>query len=233
MSKQKFKSLGKNYLGENIIYDEIGNNNSYDEMASMLMKEIHENALSVSQGKNILKELYEIYDEGNLQFEKYASCSKGCGHCCCLYIDCTAIEAELIREHVQANFSQEQTSILKAKIDDIAPLIPSRQDIDENNEHALYYLNKKIPCIFLSEEKACSIYPVRPFNCRKFLTITSPNECIEGKHVVKLNPSINNVGLLSINSLSESVTRFKRASTPKGLPLWFKNGFEEINRAME
>ena len=242
MSKERYKSLGKNYLGENILYNEIENDVIYDEMASILIEEIHENELSLTNGKKTLKEIYEIFDEGNKQFEKYASCSKGCGHCCCLYVDCSPIEAELIREYVQAHFSEEHKSILKTKIEEVAPLIPTGEEMNENTENALHYLNKRIPCIFLSEENTCSIYPVRPFNCRKFLTITSPHECIKGEQVVKINPSINNIGLLSINSLSLSVTRFKRLAVEngqdlkalfKGLPLWFKNGFEDIDRSLE
>ncbi|MBU5484064.1 YkgJ family cysteine cluster protein [Clostridium sp. MSJ-11] len=242
MVKQKFKSLGKNYLGENMLYSEAENDKVYDEIASTLIEEIHENELSLSNGKKLLKEIYEIYDEGNRQFEKYASCKKGCGHCCCLYVDCSPIEAELIREYVQANFSQDEINLLKNKINEVVPIMPTTLDMEENNEHALHYLNKKLPCIFLSEEKTCTIYPVRPFNCRKFLTITSPEECILGEHVVKLNPSINNIGILSINSLSMNVTRFRRLvvqneqdykSLFKGIPLWFKNGFEDIDRSVE
>jgi hypothetical protein len=60
--------------------------------------------------------------------------------------------------------------------------------------------------------------------------------------VVKLNPSINNIGMYSISMLSMNITRYKKLSVPngsefkalyKGIPSWFKDGFKEIDRNKE
>lgn len=239
MSNTKLKSLGKNYLGENILFNENETNTIYDKITNVLMSEIYNKQLSVSNGREILNKIYKLYDEGNEQFEQYASCSKGCGDCCCLYVECTAIEAELIRDYVQANFSKDDKEIFMNKIKELLPVIPSPYEIKENIKIANNYLSKKIPCVFLSDEKTCMIYPVRPFNCRKFLSISSPEKCDIGEKVNKISPSINNIGTLSMNVLSLSVTRFKNLkydsnkdfdALHKSIPLWFKDGFSEINR---
>ncbi|KAJ51399.1 hypothetical protein BD780_000698 [Clostridium tetanomorphum] len=242
MGKEKFKSLGKNYLGVDMIYNETKTKKTYDEISNILLKEINIGDLSVSKGKELLRKIYDLYDEGNKGFEQYASCKKGCAHCCCLYVDCTAIEAELIREYIENNFTEEEKTIVKSKIDDLLASLPTSSEVDENSKHALNYLKEKIPCPFLSENRACTIYPVRTFNCRKFLTITPAEECANGTHVVKINPSINNIGMYSINILSMNVTRYKKLMVPngneykalyKGISAWLKNGFKEIDRTKE
>jgi len=239
LSNTKLKSLGKNYLGENILFNENDTNKIYDKITNVLMSEIYNKQLSVSNGREFLNKIYKLYDEGNEQFEKYASCSKGCSDCCCLYVECTAIEAELIRDYVQANFPKDDKEVFMNKVKELLPTIPSPYEIKENIKIAHNYLSKKIPCVFLSDEKTCMIYPVRPFNCRKFLSISSPEKCDIGGKVNKISPSINNIGTLSINVLSLSVTRFKNLkydsnkdfdALHKSIPLWFKDGFSEINR---
>lgn len=242
MGKEKLKSLGKNYLGVDMVYNETKTDKIYDEISNILLKEIAVGDLSVSKGKELLRKVYDLYDEGNKEFEQYASCKKGCSHCCCLYVDCTAIEGELIREYVENNFTEEEKTIIKNKIDDLLTSLPTSSEVDENSKHALNYLKEKNPCPFLSENGACSIYHVRTFNCRKFLTITPSEECANGTHVVKINPSINNIGMYSISMLSMNITRYKKLMVPngneykalyKGISAWLKNGFEEIDRTKE
>ncbi|WP_027624081.1 YkgJ family cysteine cluster protein [Clostridium lundense] len=242
MGKEKLKSLGKNYLGVDMVYNETKTDKIYDEISNILLKEIAVGDLSVSKGKELLKKIYDLYDTGNKEFEQYASCKKGCSHCCCLYVDCTAIEAELIREYVENNFTEEEKTTIKNKIDDLLTSLPTSSEVDENLKHALNYLKEKIPCPFLSENGSCTIYPVRTFNCRKFLTITPAEECANGAHVVKINPSINNIGMYSISMLSMNVTRYKKLMVPngdeykalyKGISAWLKNGFKEIDRTKE
>lgn len=239
MSNTKLKSLGKNYLGENILFSENDTNKIYDEITAILMSEIYNNQLSVSKGKEILNKIYKLYDKGNEQFENYASCKKGCGDCCCLYIDCTAIEAELIRDYVQVNFSDYDKNLFISKIREILSMIPSPDEVKKDDKITSDYLNKKIPCVFLSDEKTCLVYSVRPFNCRKFLSISSPDKCNIGEQVNKINPSINNIGILSINVLSTSVMRYRRLidenstdfeSLHRAIPLWLQHGFDEIYR---
>lgn len=239
MTNLKLKSLGENYLGENILFNENETNKIYDDISSILMSEIYNKELSVSKGKELLNKIYSLYDKGNEQFEKYASCKKGCGACCCLYVDCTAIEAELIRDYIQANFTDHDKDILMSKIKDLLSIIPSPDEVKKDAKITSNHLSKQIPCAFLSDEKACLIYPVRPFNCRKFLSISSPDKCDVGEHINKISPSINNIGVLSINVLSSSVVRYRKLIDEKNnnfealhraIPLWLQNGFIEINR---
>jgi Fe-S-cluster containining protein len=40
-----------------------------------------------------------------------------------------------------------------------------------------YISLQQIPCPFLSEEKACLVYPARPLACRALTATSSPEEC--------------------------------------------------------
>ena len=78
------------------------------------MSKIYNKQLSVcSNGREFLNKIYKLYDEeATNNLKKYASCSKGCSDCCCLYVECTTIEAELIRDYVQANFPKDDKEVL-------------------------------------------------------------------------------------------------------------------------
>jgi len=44
-------------------------------------------------------------------------------------------------------------------------------------KHELGFSPKLSACIFLSKENTCTIYPVRPITCRKYVVITPSEQC--------------------------------------------------------
>lgn len=239
----EYKTLGKNYNNEEIVFNFTETSEEYDKVSNFLLKEIIDKDLSVTKGKEYLKYIYKIADMGANQFAKYIPCKKGCGHCCHIYMDCTAVEAELIRDYVINNFKEEEIQNLKDLIDKTINEVPNYKDIlTLNNTNSVeVYSKKHIPCIFFSEENTCSIYEIRPLNCRKFITFSDSINCEGGKNVVKPNISINNIAQYSINHLSMNIIRFRRLkiyseiyleekAIYKALQYWYKNGFKELNR---
>lgn len=103
--------------------------------------------------------------------EADAVCSKGCSWCCRVPIDVTAIEAKYI---------EDKTGNMTADLG------------DSKDWHRL---PDKTKCPFLKNDE-CSVYEFRPFNCRVFATLDSPDYCIDGgtKH--------NIVNYLSNNGLA-------------------------------
>ncbi|WML35029.1 SEC-C domain-containing protein [Clostridium sp. OS1-26] len=239
-----YKTLGKNYEGRNITFNSTEINDLYEEISNFLLKDILDKELSVSKGKEYLKHLYRNAENGTSYFTKYASCKKGCSGCCHIYMDCTAIEAELIREYILKNFNEKQIMSLNDKIKETINQIPEYNEILEaSNKIDLInkYGAKHLPCIFLSEDNSCSIYDVRPFNCRKLISFSKNSDCMEGDIIVKPNISIDNIVSYSINHLSMNITRYKKLkiyskdeaeykSIYKSIQHWFINGFNEINR---
>lgn len=239
----EYKTLGKNYRNEEIVFNYTETSAEYDNISNCLLKDIIDKDLSVSKGKEYLKYLYKIAYKGGKQFTKYSPCKKGCSHCCNIYMDCTAVEAELIREYVISNFKEEEIENFKKVIGNTINDVPTYKDVlylDNNNSVELYS-KKHIPCIFLSKENTCLIYEVRPLNCRKFITFSDSINCERGENVVKPNISVNNIAQYSISYLSMNIVRFKRLKVYseinleekaiyKALHYWFKNGFHEISR---
>ncbi|MCY6371016.1 SEC-C metal-binding domain-containing protein [Clostridium ganghwense] len=242
--KHEYRILGENYEDREIIFDYTESSRKYDEISQLLLSQIADGGISVTKGKEILKKLYSMEEEGMKQFTKYAPCSKGCSHCCHIYMDCTAVEAELVREYVVKNFSEEKIMELEKKIEATINEVPSYKDVlnEENKDKVIAdYSKKNIPCIFLKEDNSCSIYEVRPFNCRKFFTVSDSAKCKKGEEVIRPAVSINNITQYAVNYLSMSINRYKSLKTYsredgedkaiyKSLQYWFKNGFKEIDR---
>lgn len=243
----EYLSLGKNFENRDIIFNNTFNITHYDNMANMGMDKIFpysENGdLSVSNAIVLLEYVYAMVDSGISQFEKYAPCKKGCGHCCSLYLECTAIEAEAIRRHIVKE-RKEELDILFNRINEMRENLKTVKNshelnFDERKELYLNYLLKRESCVFLNEEKACSIYNVRPLSCRKFIVFNSSEKCNGTEEIVvpKLAPA--NIGTLLIDHLSMAVKRYnglsyeengEKHSIKRPIIEWFKYGFDDINR---
>lgn len=243
----EFLSLGKNFEDKDIIFNNTLNMMHYDNMASMGMDKIFpysENGdLSVSNAVALLEYVYAMVDSGIKQFEEFAPCKKGCGHCCSLYLECTAIEAEAIRRHIVAERKADldalvnRINVMREKLKTVKN--SHELSLDERKKLYLEYLLKKESCVFLNEEKACSIYNVRPLSCRKFIVFNSSDKCSGTEEILvpKLAPA--NIGTLLIDHLSMAVKRYnglsyeenrEKHSIKRPLIEWFKYGFDDINR---
>lgn len=122
------------------------------------------------------------------------SCKKGCGACCRHLVPISQIEAQRLRELVDAMPESRKTELLRRfqaareKLER-AGLLDRLRHPERDTEQirkadrvvtqvgeALYaeYFRLRIPCPFL-EEESCSIYEDRPVTCRQYL-VTSPAE---------------------------------------------------------
>lgn len=112
---------------------------------------------------NAVRAVYRRYDDtaARLPMEHVdgrvrlkLACTPGCAHCCAAPVTVIAPEAALIAEHVRETFSEEQRARLLARI--------------ERHMHATDDPDERWPMCPLNVDGLCSVYPVRPFNCRKF-----------------------------------------------------------------
>ena len=107
-----------------------------------IKKETILKGIKYCEEKHIFKELNKVYDDvpkGNC---------KGCGNCCMESVGINLVEFLNIYNYLQKN------NKLKSNI--------------MNNIFDYYFLEyvKKLPCPFKDENNRCSIYEVRPLNCR-------------------------------------------------------------------
>lgn len=97
--------------------------------------------------------------------EQKPSCKRGCSYCCYLSVDITADEADLILAHLQ----KENRTLDWDRLERQAAV----QDF-----RTLSHEDKR--CTFLGKEGECTIYDVRPLNCRKYLVVGDPKDCETG-----------------------------------------------------
>ncbi|WP_273266628.1 YkgJ family cysteine cluster protein [Flexistipes sinusarabici] len=119
--------------------------------------------------QHLLPEAEKIIMENREKaFLENIDCKKGCGYCCILNIPVLSPESDNIYHFIKSNFSDQQLNIIKQKIDSYGFQIKNLDDEER--------IVCRKPCIFLSDEESCSIYPVRPILCRS-VTSTSASKC--------------------------------------------------------
>lgn len=101
--------------------------------------------------------LYQTFERTTAPFIAQAACGPGCADCCTHVgeICATTLEALRILAHVDG------LPILQGAL--------LRQKVAENR--VLKRQNLLLPCPFLDPGKLCSIYPVRPFSCRRLYSL--------------------------------------------------------------
>jgi Fe-S-cluster containining protein len=126
-----------------------------------------------------LRVIYELLDKIFQPFLRHSSCKKGCGECCHQLTWATAIEAEMIRRHIEKRFDHKNRLNLLSRIDettshDPGPIVFGKRYPDD----VLFKFHEsRILCPFLSREDSCIVHESRPFECRKFIAFSHPREC--------------------------------------------------------
>lgn len=89
-------------------------------------------------------------------------CTKGCPYCCDLGVSIAVPEAifiaKMLRDNLPANELAEIHAIIRANA--------ARARGKERDPYA--YIKAKIPCAFLTEDRQCGIYDMRPTTCRGY-----------------------------------------------------------------
>lgn len=123
--------------------------------------------------KAILRIIYDTFADWSADGQW--ACRKGCASCCTQNVTITALEGELILEYL---LEQHREQWLVEKLGGTSPHRP-KYSINtlaraclEGKEVADEAQPLSHSCPFL-EEDSCTIYPVRPFSCRCFLSLHS------------------------------------------------------------
>lgn len=88
------------------------------------------------------------------------ACSPGCSHCCTTPVSLIAPEAAAIAAYIQANQSGEQKAALAARM--------------TAHTQALHDDPQRPAMCPLNVDGKCTVYPVRPLNCRKWHSFDEP-----------------------------------------------------------
>jgi Fe-S-cluster containining protein len=111
-------------------------------------------------GSPDMAELFSVFDAGHDDAQKNMpiACRKGCNFCCHIAVSATIVEIDVIARHVKSTWSVAAIEALVARIE-----TTFRMNVDDR-------LANRAPCPFLVEG-SCSIYAVRPFACRRQVSI--------------------------------------------------------------
>jgi Fe-S-cluster containining protein len=136
-----------------------------------------------------LKIIYEDFDQASAAYRRDAACARGCAFCCTHAgrIDCTTLEGLAIREETMRMPRPRRTSLAKAL----------QRDVKKREAGAT------TPCPFLTKNKVCTIYSVRPFACRRIYSLhvcSQANPPILSRHVMALADS----AIASLQRLDEN-----------------------------
>lgn len=106
-------------------------------------------------------------------------CSKGCAHCCRLWVGVTRDEADLLAQRVEAGAARPVLARLEAQRHWASPA----DFIGKPREEA--------SCAFLGPDGACAVYEDRPAICRAVLVASDPELCRQGDLDTRISAVIN------------------------------------------
>ncbi len=146
--------------------------------------------------KSLLDVLYNVYQSWVGRFP--LACSEGCAVCCTQSVAMSSLEGELIldfiRENDRENWLADQLAGRAAG--NKPELVTTNQYARACLEHIDIMEDAPIgwnfaPCVFLLEN-ICSIYEVRPFGCRSFISL---EQCTgsSGAEIAPIHLAVNTV----------------------------------------
>ena len=149
------------------------------------------------------------------------SCRKGCGACCRQLVPICEVEAESLRELVEALPEPRRTAIIerferaRERLADARLLdtlrAPERVCAGDADLLGGAYFALGIPCPFL-EDESCSIHAQRPLACREYLVTTPAIHCA--------NPSDATVHRVPMPALVSRAIRRIDEDTPRDYEPW-------------
>lgn len=121
----------------------------------------------------------ELMEKTRLEVKKPISCKLGCSACCNTQVAITEHEARLILQYAKSeNIEINQARLIKQSKADSLKGWESFRPRDRK-------------CVFLSKERTCMIYKVRPMICRKYFVVSDPSLCDTvahpGAEVLRIN----------------------------------------------
>jgi uncharacterized protein len=114
-------------------------------------------AMRLDEKKGQLFSLYEEFERQVAPFRAQAVCVKGCADCCIQVgtVSATTLEGMVIREYLEGWSKPAREEV--------------RQRLRANRREKLTQVFAR--CAFLDDKRACTVYPVRPFSCRRLYSV--------------------------------------------------------------
>jgi len=122
-----------------------------------------------------IKNIYKAFETEAVAYKENVACGKGCAYCCtdAGSIDITTLEGLVIQKKVRSLLRPQQVKVNKALAVDL-----------KKKEKG-----QRSACPFLMKNKACMIYEIRPFSCRRIYSVhvcNKDNPPMLSRQVIKI-----------------------------------------------
>lgn len=125
------------------------------------------------------------------------TCKDGCAHCCMMPATATVPEMVPVVEYLtsRSDWAQRRRPLereLTRQLSEFAGV----NILDEAERVAFF--RRQLPCAFLTTDRRCSIYAVRPTVCRYHMVVSDPANCAHGAHT-------ETVALVNLQKLEQEI----------------------------
>jgi Fe-S-cluster containining protein len=171
----------------------------------MIMQQQADGPVDRGNKKEQLHIVYDVYANWVKCFP--LECQKSCSACCTQSVTMTSLEGEVILDFVKRKIAEKW---LTEKLDRAASG-KNRAAITTNQYAGICLEQREVsgdtpgnwnftPCVFL-EKNICSIYEVRPFGCRSFVSLSRCSDN-NGAEIAPIHLTVNTVFTHVIEHLS-------------------------------
>jgi Fe-S-cluster containining protein len=123
------------------------------------------------------------------------TCKSGCAHCCMLPATATVPEMVLVVEYLTGRSDWPQKRpVLERELTRQLAAFAGVDILDKRSREDFF--TRQLPCAFLTKDKRCGIYEVRPTVCRYHMVVSSPDNCALGAG----DPTVARVDLQTIET---------------------------------
>ncbi len=146
----------------------------YQIAKEQFLRRLKKGKQKLNKGKGLVLNIFKEVDQLTRQYLKNntIACRAGCPWCCLQLVCCTTLEMQLIISHLKS-LPRKQRKKIREKVAQIAKNFYDKNSVilgghgrwEEVGEF-LRQAHHGLPCVFLADNKNCSIYPVRPIDCR-------------------------------------------------------------------
>jgi len=104
------------------------------------------------------------------------TCKEGCAHCCTLPATATIPEMVPVVEYLTSRCDWEQRRpALERELVKQLTAFAGVNVLDERERVAFF--QRQLPCMFLTPDRRCEVYAVRPTVCRYHMVVSPPENC--------------------------------------------------------
>lgn len=107
------------------------------------------------------------------------TCKPGCAHCCMLPATATVPEMVPVVEYLTARSDWKE--LRPQLVRDLTRHLTEFAGVDIlDRKQREAFFTRQLPCVFLTKDKRCGIYEVRPTVCRYHMVVSPPENCAHG-----------------------------------------------------